>query len=171
YWKTGNPVFQYLIHLFRSPYFATDSSLWTIGFHEAVTWRTPYDLTFRSPRFIQGRDGAWGFQYFLFLAPPAICALSYRAVLGSGGHIRAELPRSFGHTGRDRRDWIGDPACDKSGYSVFISGAANVFNRDRLHGAGAEVGRGRRARPDRFEPVVPTRRGLVPLGLRIVPAI
>jgi len=62
---TGNPVFPYANEIFHSELMPRDA----IGsqFREPLTWRTLWDITFHSSRFIEGTDGAAGFQYFLLL--------------------------------------------------------------------------------------------------------
>ena len=71
---TGNPVYPFFIHLFGgSPPF--DS--WNTGpqtFRQPLTFTTPYDATFASNRYIEGRLGAPGFQW-LILLPAAALAL------------------------------------------------------------------------------------------------
>jgi hypothetical protein len=62
---TRNPVFPFANEIFHSKLMPRDA----IGgqFREALTWRTAWDITFHSSRFIEGTDGAAGFQYFLLL--------------------------------------------------------------------------------------------------------
>lgn len=62
---TKNPVFPYANEILHSELMPRDA----IGsqFREPLTWRTLWDITFHSSRFIEGTDGAAGFQYFLLL--------------------------------------------------------------------------------------------------------
>ena len=64
---TGNPIFPFANQVFRSPYYAAVMSP-DNRFSEALTWRTPFDLTFETHRYWEGQDGSVGFQ-FLLLAP------------------------------------------------------------------------------------------------------
>ena len=70
--KTGNPVFPFANSFFRSPYFNAASSLVDPRFRAPLTWTTPYDLAFHSPRYFESQNGALGFQYFLLLLPAAM---------------------------------------------------------------------------------------------------
>jgi len=70
YVRSGNPIFPFLNTVFRSPDFDTNLDFNAnryADFH--VTWKTPFDFTFRTHKYIEGQDGASGFQYFLLLAP------------------------------------------------------------------------------------------------------
>jgi len=69
YAATGNPVFPFENQIFRSPQFDTNESFDDPRYHAPRSWKTPFDLTFRSAQFIEGQGGAAGFQYFLLLAP------------------------------------------------------------------------------------------------------
>jgi len=72
---TGNPVFPYANEIFHSGLMPRDA----IGgqFREPLAWRTPWDITFHSSRFIEGTDGAAGFQYFLLL-PVGLIVMIWR---------------------------------------------------------------------------------------------
>ena len=71
--KTGNPVFPFANDSFHSrqldPKAGSDER-----FPNPLTWKTPYDLTFRTTRYYEGQYGSFGFQY-LVLAPLALLAL------------------------------------------------------------------------------------------------
>ncbi len=73
--QTGNPLFPYANEIFHSK--LLDTARVAPQFHEALSWRTPAALTFHSGDYIEGTDGAAGFQYFLLLAP-ALVALAWR---------------------------------------------------------------------------------------------
>ncbi|HYW47451.1 MAG TPA: glycosyltransferase family 39 protein [Bryobacteraceae bacterium] len=85
--QTGNPFFPYANEIFRSK--LIDTVQVAGQFREPLSWRTPVDLTFHSGRYIEGSDGAAGFQYFLLL-PPALltlirrrpCAMLWTAAIG-----------------------------------------------------------------------------------------
>jgi 4-amino-4-deoxy-L-arabinose transferase-like glycosyltransferase len=72
FWATGNPVFPSLNHLFRSPYYSTARMVADPRFDAALSWKTFYEMTFRSARYLEGQGGALGFQYFLLLIPAAL---------------------------------------------------------------------------------------------------
>lgn len=98
YAHTGNPVFPFENQIFRSPQFDTTESFDDPRYHAPRSWKTPYDLTFRSTQFIEGQGGAAGFQYFLLLAPALFllrkkdrCALAIIG-LGAAGIILAVVP-------------------------------------------------------------------------------
>jgi hypothetical protein len=67
YAKTGNPVFPFLNGIFRSPYFGTKTSFANALYRTPLSLRTPYDITFHTVHFLEGQDGAAGFQYLLLL--------------------------------------------------------------------------------------------------------
>ena len=81
YAATGNPVFPLENRIFRSPYFDTAESFDDPRFHQPLTWKTPYEMTFRSAQFIEGQGGAAGFQYFLLLVPAALLLRRRTALL------------------------------------------------------------------------------------------
>ncbi len=56
--KTGNPVF---------PFLSSTASIEDQRFKAPLSFLTPYDMTFHTSRYIEGQDGAAGFQYFLLL--------------------------------------------------------------------------------------------------------
>jgi hypothetical protein len=70
--KSGNPVFPFANAIFRSSYFGTTESFSDPRFTAPISWRTPYDVTFRSGKYFEGQAGGAGFQYFLLLLPAAI---------------------------------------------------------------------------------------------------
>ena len=72
FWETGNPVFPSLNHLFRSPYYSTARMVADPRYNVALSWKTFYEMTFRSARYLEGQSGALGFQYFLLLIPAAL---------------------------------------------------------------------------------------------------
>ncbi|HEX5432040.1 MAG TPA: glycosyltransferase family 39 protein [Bryobacteraceae bacterium] len=70
--KTGNPVFPFENTIFKSAYFDAAAPFVDGRFVQPLSWRTPYDATFRSAKFIEAQGGAAGFQYFLLLIPAAL---------------------------------------------------------------------------------------------------
>jgi hypothetical protein len=89
--KSGNPVFPFANAIFRSPYFGTTESFSDPRFTAPISWRTPYDVTFRSGKYFEGQPGGAGFQYFLLLLPAAIFVRRRAALLslamGAGAAI------------------------------------------------------------------------------------
>ncbi|MBZ5604948.1 MAG: hypothetical protein LAO79_21840, partial [Acidobacteriia bacterium] len=73
YWyawiKTGNPIFPFANNVFHSPYFDSAAALKDGRYQQPGTWDALYNVAFRSSRFIEGQNGALGFQYFLLLLP------------------------------------------------------------------------------------------------------
>lgn len=70
YARTGNPIFPFLNTVFRSPEFYANVDFTANRYADfRLSWETPYDFTFRTHKYIEGQDGASGFQYFLLLAP------------------------------------------------------------------------------------------------------
>jgi len=76
YAKTGNPIFPFSNNFFRSPYFDASVSLQDVRYRAPHGWNSLYNLTFRSKNYIEGQQGALGFQYFLLL--PALLLLLFR---------------------------------------------------------------------------------------------
>lgn len=85
YWnawrKTGNPMFPFENQVFHSRYFEPTDIM-----HDVVASKPPtrngfYAATFRSSDYIEGQDGAFGFQYFLLL--PAMLILWNRRAPGA----------------------------------------------------------------------------------------
>lgn len=74
YAMTHNPVFPFLNARFPSPVLDRSFEFRNNEFTQPLTWRTPFDLTFHTHRYIEGLDGALGFAWLL-LIPLAIVAL------------------------------------------------------------------------------------------------
>jgi hypothetical protein len=72
--KTGNPVFPFANRVFRAPHFDTEKSFSDPRFTTALSWKTPYEITFRSKTYLEAQGGAGGFQYFLLLVPALLWA-------------------------------------------------------------------------------------------------
>ena len=74
-WRlTGDPVFPFLNQKFPSPILDRSAVLSDYRFHEPLTLHTPFDLTFHSNRYYEGRPGSLGFQGLL-LVPLGLLAL------------------------------------------------------------------------------------------------
>jgi hypothetical protein len=72
--KTGNPVFPFANDRFHSRQLDPKAGFQDGRFTDPLTWKTPYDLTFRTTRYYEGQYGSFGFQY-LVMAPLALLAL------------------------------------------------------------------------------------------------
>jgi 4-amino-4-deoxy-L-arabinose transferase-like glycosyltransferase len=72
--KTGNPIFPFANDRFLSRQLSPKAGIRDQRFADPLTWKTPYDLTFRTTRYYEGQYGSFGFQY-LALAPLALLAL------------------------------------------------------------------------------------------------
>lgn len=73
-WKVHNPIFPFANNVFHSPYYYDDQPFSDSRYSGAAGWTAPFDLTFDSSRFIEGRPGAPGFQYFLLTIPALFAA-------------------------------------------------------------------------------------------------
>jgi hypothetical protein len=65
--KTGNPIYPFLNNIFQSPLYDTSSAYRDTRWPPELQWNTPYNLTFRSDKYLEGQAGSFGFQYLLFL--------------------------------------------------------------------------------------------------------
>ncbi len=74
---TGNPVFPFLNHVFRSPYFESATPLVDTRFPTPPAATALFDLTFRTGRLFEGQNGGWTFCCFLFV-PLAVLLLRPR---------------------------------------------------------------------------------------------
>lgn len=75
--RTANPIFPYFNNFFRSQFYDTLTAFRDSPFHEKLSLRALYDLTFHSRRFSAGSDGAFGYTWFLLL-PAAIVGVKRR---------------------------------------------------------------------------------------------
>lgn len=75
--RTGNPVYPFLNHIFKSPYFESGTPFVDTRFPPPPAIRALYDLTFRTGRHFEGQNGGWTFYCFLFV-PLAILLLRPR---------------------------------------------------------------------------------------------
>ena len=67
YLRTGNPIFPYMNTVFKSAYFDTKTSFVDDRLNEKLNPAALYHLTFDTRRYVEGQDGAFGFQFLLFL--------------------------------------------------------------------------------------------------------
>ena len=74
-WRlTGDPLYPFLNPQFPSPLVDRTARFVDTHYTLPIAWSTPYDLTFHSDRYSEGRPGYIGFQYLL-LAPLGLIAL------------------------------------------------------------------------------------------------
>jgi hypothetical protein len=83
--KTGNPVFPYFNDVFRSPHYAVTPDWEDPRWQTRFSWHVPFDITFRSSRFLESQNGAlgvsWLFLLLLFLTAPR--SMFSRQVVGA----------------------------------------------------------------------------------------
>ncbi len=65
WWKSGNPFFPFQTGPFKSSLVGND--IRDHQFNTAISFNTPYDLTFHTNSYFEGQGGSFGFQYLLFL--------------------------------------------------------------------------------------------------------
>ncbi len=78
--RTGNPVFPFMNALFRSPMYFTDASFNNPLYNAPLRPWSLYEMVWSSGRFIEGADGAAGFQWLL-LIPLIVLAFTRRRPL------------------------------------------------------------------------------------------
>ena len=81
--ETGNPVYPFLNNVFQSPYFDATRPLRDIRWPAGLDWSTPYNITFRSDRYLEAQAGSFGFQYLLFLPLSILLLLRRRSYLAA----------------------------------------------------------------------------------------
>jgi dolichyl-phosphate-mannose-protein mannosyltransferase len=65
--KTGNPVFPYFNDVFRSPHYDTTPDWADQRWKTRFSWRAPFDVTFRSSKFLESQNGAMGLSWILLI--------------------------------------------------------------------------------------------------------
>lgn len=75
---TGNPVFPFFNGYFRSPHYALENFTAPGTFEKGMTWDVLYRITFESPKFLESRPGAAGFQWLLLVGPAVVLLLLAR---------------------------------------------------------------------------------------------
>jgi hypothetical protein len=65
--RTGNPVYPFLNHIFKSPHFESGTPFVDTRFPPPPAIRALFDLTFRTGRHFEGQNGGWTFYCFLFV--------------------------------------------------------------------------------------------------------
>lgn len=66
---SGNPMYPFANHFFKSPYFDQATSLEDVRYQQRLDWKAGYDAAFRSGEYFEGQSGSMGFQYFLLTLP------------------------------------------------------------------------------------------------------
>lgn len=74
--RTGNPVFPFVNQVFKSPYFESASAFGNPFFTAGPEWRTLYDVTFQTGRFLEAQPGAMGVAFMALLPAAIVFALS-----------------------------------------------------------------------------------------------
>ena len=82
YVKTGNPFFPFMNDIFQSPWFDVKAMLDT-RFTRPIGWRTPFEALFHSRDFLEGQDGAAGFQFLILVFTCAVLWRKRWPVLGT----------------------------------------------------------------------------------------
>ncbi len=67
YVRTGNPVFPYMNTIFKSPFYDTQTPFVDDRLNEKLNPAVLYRLTFDTHKYVEGQDGAFGFQMLLLL--------------------------------------------------------------------------------------------------------
>lgn len=78
YRLTGNPVFPFFNHFFRSPLYPAENFKPPAIFDRGFRFETLYDMTFQSGRFLEGTAGAAGFQWLLLIVPGVFVLALFR---------------------------------------------------------------------------------------------
>jgi len=78
---TGNPVFPFFNNVFKSPFFSLDQFNNSL-FNHGVSWKTIYQITFKTGNYLEARSGASGFQWILLLTPSLLVLLFQRQKRG-----------------------------------------------------------------------------------------
>ncbi len=76
-WRmTGNPIFPFLNDKLPSPILDRSANITDYRYVQKPTWHSPFDLTFHTNRYFEGRAGSLGFQYLL-LVPLGLLAAAF----------------------------------------------------------------------------------------------
>ena len=76
-WRmTGDPLFPFMNRVFPSPLLDAGADFTDLRYHQPLAWHTPFDLTFHTDRYYEGRPGGLGFAYFLFVPLGLLAALA-----------------------------------------------------------------------------------------------
>lgn len=78
-WRlTGNPVFPFFNHIFKSVYYPTGVSDFATVFGKGLTWDFLYKATFQSGKYLEATAGAAGFQWLLLFLPASVAIFADR---------------------------------------------------------------------------------------------
>jgi glycosyltransferase involved in cell wall biosynthesis len=94
-WRlTGDPVYPFLNQTFPSPLVDRTVSFADPRYKQPIAFREPYDLTFHTNRYGEGRPGSLGFHYLLLVPLGAVALMAVRrrpalsaAVVSFGGAL------------------------------------------------------------------------------------
>ena len=78
-WRlTGNPVFPLFNAIFKSSYFPDTTNFFNPKYTGGLTWDVIYRMAFDSNKYIEGTNGASGFQWLLLLVPTVVMLIALR---------------------------------------------------------------------------------------------
>jgi len=75
--RTGNPFFPYFNGIFKSPLYPSEASIKDVRFTQTLSWRSLWDMTFKTSLFYESPGGGFGFQW-LALMPATVFAFFRR---------------------------------------------------------------------------------------------
>lgn len=76
--RTGNPFFPYFNGIFKSPYYPSDKNLEDVRFTQRLSWRSLWDMTFRTTLFCESPGGGFGFQWLALMPVTAYAFIRRR---------------------------------------------------------------------------------------------
>jgi hypothetical protein len=75
---TGNPVFPFFNHIFKSVYYSTGVTDFATVFGKGITWDFLYRATFQSGKYLEATNGVAGFQWLLLFFPALLAIFANR---------------------------------------------------------------------------------------------
>lgn len=78
WWLTGNPVFPFFNHIFKSAYYPSGEADFAVVFGKGLTWDFWYRATFQSEKYLEATTGVAGFQWLLLFLPASVAILADR---------------------------------------------------------------------------------------------
>lgn len=78
WWLTGNPVFPFFNHIFKSVYYPIGKADFAAVFNKGLTWDILYRATFESGKYLEANAGASGFQWLLLFMPAVVALVATR---------------------------------------------------------------------------------------------
>jgi hypothetical protein len=94
-WRmTGSPIFPFMNQKFPSRLLDHAANIVDLRYTQPTTWHSPFDLTFHTDRYFEGRGGSLGFQYLL-LAPLGLLAAAFLRRRPAGAAAAVSLVGGF----------------------------------------------------------------------------